>query len=51
MLLAESQDGVSWTPRNVSTANCPAPNCVLNDGNNEFGVVYDDVSRGSLPAN
>jgi hypothetical protein len=47
MLIAESPDGVSWTPRNATRENCPAPNCVANDGGNEFGVVYDDVGRSS----
>jgi hypothetical protein len=47
MLIAESPDGVSWTPRNAARENCPAPNCVTNDGGNEFGVVYDDVGRSS----
>ena len=46
-LLADSPDGINWSPAKVSPpaaacAGLGVPNCVLKNGGNEFSVVYDD---------
>ena len=45
-LMAESNDGVSWTPAAMGGRCAQLPevsNCVMVDGHEEFSVVFDDA--------